>query len=164
MIAEGFGVIHDNSNTRSFLWTFYYSLWSLKRKVVVTSANQSDIPKIYLDFLGEDNFDQKISDAISDKLLECLIINFEVPILQDPKSIMEMGIFFEYDSSTYPADNKLEQLNKSIEEEGGLIYYWAEWILKNTPIDEQDVCLCFLLNLLDNYWRIGQKYTFKVMK
>jgi hypothetical protein len=163
MIAEGFGVIYDGGNTRSFLWTVHFSPWTLKAQDVDTS-NQSNIPSVVLGFLGEHDFNSKISDDIKDKLLECLYLSFEVPILQDPKSIMEMGIFFEYDSSTIPTDNKLEQLNQSVEEAEGLIYYWAEWIMKKTHVDDQCACLCFLLNLLDNYWRIGQKYTFKIMR
>lgn len=92
IIAEGHGVMRDGTKNRHFLWTIpFYA------QTVTGSSEKStlDLPSIFLDFLGEDDFEQPLFDAIADRLLDCVNITFEEgkPTLQNPESVLKMLLF-----------------------------------------------------------------------
>ncbi len=163
IIAEGYGVMYDGNKNRSFLWTVPFYPQNIISIPKSSKENTPDLPPIYLDFLGEDDFDQNIFDGIADRLLDCTSPSFEEdkPTLQNPESIMEMLIYFEYINREGMSDGALEKLRQEIEESEGLIHYWTDWILNSESDEhEQTACLEGFIEAVKNCWILGQTYKF----
>jgi len=60
--------------------------------------------------------------------------------------------------------NALKSLNKEIKESEGLIHYWTDWILNRQDQDDQIACLEGFIEALNECWKIGQTYTFSIIK
>jgi len=165
VIAEGRGVMRLESEVRPFLWTIPFYPQTLAPR----SSDEevpSDLPSIHLDFFGEDKFEQDLFDAIADRLLDRTNLSFEegTPTLQNPESIMEILLYFEYLDREGVSEKALERLRQEIEESGGLIRYWTDWIIDLEDEDEQNACLEGFIVALNNCWKIGQTYTFSVIR
>ena len=163
VIAEGYGVVYDGSKNRSFLWTIPFYPRNIISIPKSSEENTLDLPSIYLDFLGEEDFDQNLFDGIADRLLDCASLNFEEdkPTLQNPESIMEMLIYFEYIFREGMSEGALEKLRQEIEESEGLIHYWTDWILHlGNGEEEQTACLEGFIQAVKDCWKIGQTYKF----
>jgi len=165
MIAEGRGKMRLGSEVRPFLWTIPFYPQTLGPRSS-DDEGLSDLPSIYLDFFGEENFGQDLFDAIADRLSDCTNFSFEegLPTLQNPESIMEMLIYFEYLNRKGVSPKALERLRKEIEKSEGLIHYWTDWILDTEDEDEQTACLEGFIVALSNCWKIGQTYTFSIIR
>ena len=166
MIAEGRGVMRAGNDVRPFLWTIPFYPQTLGPGPSDDDEGLSDLPSIYLDFFGEDNFGQDLFDAIADRLLDCTKLTFEegTPTLQNLESIMEMLIYFEYLYRKGVSEKALETLRQEIEESEGLIHYWTECILDIEDEDEQRACLEVFIEAVKNCWEIGQTYRFGIMR
>jgi len=166
MIAEGHGVMRAGNDVRPFLWTISFFPQTLGPRSSGDDEGLSDLPSIYLDFFGEDNFGQDLFDAIADRLLDCTNLSFEegTPTLQNPESIMEMLLYFEYLNRKGVSEKALETLRQEIEESEGLIHYWTDWILDSEDEDEQTACLEGFIEAVKNCWNIGQTYKFSIMQ
>jgi len=166
MIAEGRGVMRAGNNVRPFLWTIPFYSQTLDPRSSDDNEGLTDLPAIHLDFFGEDNFGQDLFDAIADRLLDCTNLSFEegTPTLQSPESIMEMLLYFEYLNRKGVSEKALENLRQEIKESEGLIHYWTDWILDTEDEDEQYACLEGFIEALNNCWKIGQTYTFSIMR
>jgi len=165
VIAEGRGVMRLDNEVRPFLWTIPFYPQTLGPQ----SSDDKGIfalPSIYLDFFGEDNFGQDLFDAIADRLSDCTNFSFEegTPTLQNPESIMWMLLYFEYISKKGASEKALERLRQEIEESEGLVHYWTDWILELEDQDEQTACLELFIEALNNCWKIGQIYTFSIIR
>lgn len=165
MIAQGRGVMRAGNDVRPFLWTILFYPQTLGPRPSGDDEGLSDLPSIYLDFFGEDNFGQDLFDAIADRLLDCTNLSFEegTPTLQNPESIMEMLLYFEYLNRKGVSEKALEKLRQEIEESEGLIHYWTDWILDSEDEDEQTACLEGFIEAVKNCWEIGQTYKFSIM-
>jgi len=166
MIAEGRGVMRIGNEVRPFLWTIPFYPQTLGRRLSDDNEGLTDLPPIYLDFFGGDNFEQDLFDAIADRLLDCTNVSFEegTPTLQSPESIMEMLLYFEYLNRAGVSEKALERLRQEIKESEGLIHYWTDWILDTEDEDERYACLEMFIEALNNCWKIGQTYTFSIMR
>jgi hypothetical protein len=124
------------------------------------------LPSIYLDFFGKEDFGQDLFDAIADRLLDCANVSFEVgaPTLQSPESIMEMLLYFEYLYREGVSEKALDSLKQEIEESGGLVHYWTDWILRTVDKGERYACLEVFIQSLNNCWKIGQTYKFSIRR
>jgi hypothetical protein len=164
-IAEGSGVMRAGNDVRPFLWTILFYPQTLGPQPSGDDEGLFDLPSIYLDFFGEDNFGQDLFDAIADRLLDCTHPSFEdgTPTLQNPESIMEVLLYFEYLNRKGVSEKALEKLRQEIEESEGLIHYWADWILDSEDEDEQRACLEVFIEAVKNCWKIGQTYKFSIM-
>lgn len=165
IIAEGRGVIRIGNEVRPFLWTIPFYPQTLEPRSS-DDEGLTDLPPIYLDFFGEGNFDQDLFDAIADRLLDCTNLTFEegTPTLQSPQAIMEMVIFFEYLAKNGMSAGTLDNLRQEIKDSEGLIPYWIDWILNMEDEDEQYASLETLITALNNCWKIGQTYTFSIIR
>ncbi|MBI4283772.1 MAG: hypothetical protein HY663_04810 [Chloroflexi bacterium] len=166
IIAEGYGTVYDGNNPRSFLWTipFYPEniISSPKSSEKTTLDPQLGYP-IYLDFLWGDEPKQDIFDGIADRLLDCTGPSFEEgkPTLQNPESVMERLLYFEYITREDVSEEALEKLRQEIEEAEGLIHYWTDWILNSeVDEDEQAACLEGFIQAVKDCWKIGRTYKF----
>lgn len=162
VIAEGYGVVYDGSKNRSFLWTIPFYHRNIISSPKSSEENTADFPSIHLEFLDEDDFDQNLFDGIADRLLDCANINFKEgkPTLQNPESIMEMLLYFEYINRKGASEEALERLRQEIEESEGLIHYWTDWILGTEDEDERTACLEGFIQAIKDCWEIGQTYKF----
>jgi hypothetical protein len=166
IIAEGTGVVRGDNFVRPFIWTTRFYPQTLEKRLSDDDKYSVDMPSIYLDFFGEDDFDQDVFDAIADKLLDCTTIQFAegIPTLQSPKSIMEILILMEYLHNVGITPDAKENLLKDIVESGSLVNYWSEWILNTEDTDEKFACLQGFVEALNECWEIGQTYKFSIMK
>ena len=163
--AEGYGVMRIGNEVRPFLWTIPFYPQTLEPRSS-DGEGLTDLPPIHLDFFGEDNFDQDLFDAIADRLLDCTNLTFEegTPTLQSPQAITEMLIFFEYVAKNGMSAETLDSLRQEIKDSEGLIPYWTDWILNMEDEDEQYASLETLITALNNCWKIGQTYTFSIIR
>ena len=166
MIAEGRGVMRAGDSVRPFLWTIRFLPQTLGALLSGDNKGPTDLPSIYLDFLGDEDFEQDLFDAIADRLLDCADMSFTegTPTLQNQKSVMEMLLYVEYLFRKGVSEGALERLRREIEESGGLIHYWTDWILGLEDEDEQIACLEGFIQALDDCWKIGQTYKFSIMR
>ncbi len=164
VIAEGRGVMRLGSEVRPFLWTIPFYPQTLGPRSS-DDKGLSDLPSIYLDLFGE-QIGQDLFNAIADRLSDCTNFSFEegTPTLQNPESIMEMLLYFEYLYRKGMSEKALERLRQEIEESEGLIHYWTDWIVDLEDEDEQTACLEGLIVALNNCWKIGQTYTFSIIE
>jgi hypothetical protein len=163
IIAEGYGTMYDGKKNRSFLWTIPFYPQNIISIPKSSEENTPDLPSIYLDFLGEEDFDQNLFDGIADRLSDCTNPSFEEgkPTLQNPESVMEMLLYFEYINREGISEQALETLRQEIEESEGLIHYWTDWILNSESDEhEQTACLEGFIEAIKNCWKIGQTYKF----
>ena len=166
IIAEGRGVMRIGNEVRPFLWTIPFYPQTLEPRSSDDNEGLTDLLPIHLDFFGEDNFEQDLFNAIADRLLDCTNLTFEEgrPTLQSPQSTMEMLLYFEYLLREGMPEGGLEKLRQEIEESEGLINYWTDWILDTEDEDERYACLEGLIEALNNCWKIGQTYTFGIIR
>jgi len=166
MVAEGHGVMRAGNEVRPFLWTIPYYPQTIEPRLSDDNEGPTDLPSIHLDFFGEDDFGQGLFDAIADRLSDCtdLISDERRPTVHSPRSVMEMLAYFEYLYRKGPSDKALDKLIQDISETGGLVDYWAYWILDIDNEDEQYACLEGFIEALDNCWEIGQTYTFSIIR
>ncbi len=169
IIAEGYGMVYDGNKNRSFLWaiSFYPKniISSPKSSEQTTFDSQFDSQLVYplcLDFLGEDEPKQDIFDQIADTLWDCTNPSFEEgkPTLQNPESVMEMLLYFEYIYRNGASEEALERLRQEIEESEGLIHFWTDWILGLEDEDERTACLEGFIEAIKSCWKIGRTYKF----
>jgi len=165
IIAEGHGVVHDGDKNRPFLWTIPFYPRSIISSPESSEGSAPDLPSVYLDFLGEGDFPQSLFDAVADRLAGCVDIRFEEerPTLQNPESVMEMLLFFEYIYREGPSEGVRERLKQEIEESEGLTHYWTDWILAQDE-DDRIACLEGFIEAVRGCWKIGQTYTFRIMR
>lgn len=166
MIAEGSGTVCADNYVRPFIWTTLFYPQTLEKQSSDDNEGLTELPSIHLDFFGKDDFEQELFDAIADRLIDCTSINFEegTPTLQSPQSIMEILIYMEYLYKKGASPNALERLKNEIKESEGLIHYWTDWILNTQDPDDQISCLEGFIEALNECWKIGQTYTFSIMK
>jgi len=164
MIAEGRGIVRAGNDVRPFLWTIRFRPQTLGA-LLSDDEGPTDLPSIHLDFFGEDDFGQDLFDAIADRLLNCSNVSFEegTPTLQNPQSIMEMVLQLEYLWREGVSEEALGRLRREIEESGGLIRYWTDWILGLEDEGEQRACFEGFIQALDDCWKIGQTYKFSII-
>jgi len=165
MIAEGHGVVRIGAEVRPFLWTIPFYPQSLEPRSPDDNGGLTDLPPIHLDFFGKDDFGQELFDAIADRLLDCANLSFEEgrPTLQNPQSIMEMLLYFEYLNRKGFSDKALDSLRQEVRRSEGLVNYWTDWILDIEDEDERYACLQGFIEALNNCWEIGQAYTFNII-
>jgi hypothetical protein len=166
MIAEGCGAVRFDDEVRPFLWTISFYPQTLDLSSSSDNEVLADLPSIHLDFFGKDDLEQDLFDAIADRLSDCINMSFEegTPTLQSPQSIMEMLIYFEYLEENGMSEGALDSLTQEIKDSEGLIPYWTDWILRMENEDEQYASLETLIAALNNCWKIGQTYTFSIIK
>jgi hypothetical protein len=157
IIAEGHGVIHDGIKNFPFLWTIPFYPQTLSSQS--SEENPSDFPSIYpinLDFLGEDNVEQSLFDAIAARLLDCANSSFgEGPItLQSPNSVMTSLLHSEYNREGRPQDEIDHEL---------LDMYWWDLIFDRDSNEQFDIHYRFI-QALTRCWEIGETYTFRIMR
>lgn len=165
IIAEGHGVMRVGNKVRPFLWTISFYPQTIGPRLPDNNEDKIDLPSIYLDFFGEEDFGQDLFDAIADRLFDCINLSLEenTPTLQSPESIMEILLYLEYLNRKGMSENALERLRREIKESEGLIHYWADWILDTEDEDERYACLEMFIEALNNCWKIGQTCTFSII-
>ena len=77
---------------------------------------------------------------------------------------MEMTIFFDYLAKNGISAGTLDSLRQEIKDSEGFIPYWTDWILNMEDEDEQYASLETLITALNNCWKIGQTYTFSIIR
>lgn len=166
IIAEGRGVMRMGNQVRPFLWKIPFYPQTIGPRSSDGKEGLTDLSPIHLDFFGEDDFEQDLFDAIADRLLDCTNLGFEEgrPTLQSPQSTMEMLLYFEYLLREGVSKQALDKLRQEIKESEGLINYWTDWILDTEDEDERYACLEGLIEALNNCWKIGQIYTFRIIR
>jgi hypothetical protein len=161
IVAEGNGVLHDGKKIRPFRWTvpFY-------PRYIITDHEPShkdapELPSIHMDFFGEP-IDQSLFDGIADRLSDCATIHFEEgkPTLQNPESIMEILLYFEYLLRNPTPENALEELKQDIEKSEGMVHCWTDWILALEDEDERTATLEGFIEAISGCWKIGHTYKF----
>jgi len=162
MVAEGYGEVYDGNKNRTFLWTIPFYPRSIISSQKSSQENTADLPSVYLDFLGDDDFNQNLFDGIADRLSDCANIHFEEgkPTLQNPESVMEMLLYMEYIFREGVSEEALEKLRQEITESEGLLHYWTDWILGTEDEDERTACLEGFIEAVRGCWEIGQTYKF----
>jgi hypothetical protein len=165
IIADGRGVMRIGNEVRPFLWTISFYPQTLEPRLSNDNKDLADLPSIYLDFFGKEDFGQDLFDATADRLLDCANLSFEegTPTLQSPECVMEMLLYFEYLNRKGVSEKALERLRQEIKESDGLIHYWTAWILDTEDDNERYACLDLFIGALNNCWKIGQTYTFSII-
>jgi len=91
IIAEGHGVMRTDDKVWPFLWTipFYQRTPGSQLPDDFDNEGLTDLPSIHLDFLGKDDLEQDLFDAIADRLLDFTNLSYAegTPTLQDPESM-----------------------------------------------------------------------------
>jgi hypothetical protein len=161
IMAEGRGVIRDGETKRYFLWTIFYNPWN------IISSDKSGVTfePVSLDFLGEDS-EQDIYNGIADNLLDCANISFggSKPTLQNPKAVLEM-ITFLIENITREGvtdESAVTQLRQEISESENIVNYWLKLILNKE--DDEQKWVYVLIQAINNCWKIGQIYKFRIMR
>jgi hypothetical protein len=166
IIAEGNGIVYDGNQIRSFLWTIPFYPRNIINIPKSSDENTTDLPSIHIDFLDKDDFGRNLFDGVADRLVDCVNLSFEdgKPTLQNPDSVMQMLIYFEYIDKNGISNNTIEELRNEVDESEGLANYWAAWILNkdNSELygDERFNCLTLLVDAVKNCWKIGYTYKF----
>jgi hypothetical protein len=161
IIANGRGVLRDKNTTLPFLWTVKYSERTLEYTSSRKQGQSQTLPSINLDFFGLDDFGQRVFDAIGDRLLQCMIPNFEEvsPILQSPEGIMEMLLYHLYEQEDRPKDFVEQQKTEIEVTEGDAL----EPFLLEKMVDADIQCYIDFIRILQRCWTIGYTYKFRII-